>query len=163
MGYIENCFFGFYNVKNNRCAVSLCSRDNRLVQLTKYCENGKKISWQNTVLFFFFILSTLLAIQAFARQVYIMHLLFFFNWCPFVIYQWKHNNSPGKTKMNRKWKKIKWNKTRKKENKVKKAASVWIHFTNTCENYWQWWNELFNLLWEKREENKIERKKRKEK
>lgn len=53
-----------------------CSRNNRLVQLTKYCENGKKISWQNTV-FFFFILSTLLAIQAFTRQEYLMHLLFF--------------------------------------------------------------------------------------
>lgn len=49
MGYIENCFFGFYNVKNNRCAVSLCSRYNRLVQLTKYCENGKKIF----ILFYF--------------------------------------------------------------------------------------------------------------
>ena len=30
-----------------------CSKNNRLVQLTKHCENGKKISWQNTVSFFY--------------------------------------------------------------------------------------------------------------
>ena len=46
-----------------------CFRNNRLVQLTKYCEKDKKIPWQNTVFF--------LAIHSFTRQVYLGHLLFF--------------------------------------------------------------------------------------
>ena len=76
MGYLSPKSVNFTMSRIIAVLSRFCFRNNRLVQLTKYCEKDKK-KFLGRTLFSFLILSTLLAIHSFTRQVYLGHLLFF--------------------------------------------------------------------------------------